>query len=124
MSIASFHRSLTLPFLPPDIEGAIDGGTRKIVALHAVDNKFATTMGSFLIGAIVEHGVPHKLRTDCGTENVHMERYAALLRDAGYKIVYIKGPSCVGAHCRCRAHISRALTAPPSFARTLSRQDA
>ena len=57
-------------------------------------------------------------------EDVRLKRGMKMLRDAGYKIVYIKGPSCVGAHCRCRAHISRALTAPPSFARTLSRQDA
>ena len=67
-------------------------------------------MGSFVIGAIVEHGVPHKLRTDCGTENVDMERYAALLRDAGYKIVYIKGPSCVGAQFPCVSRTA-ALTA-------------
>lgn len=79
--------------LVADIEGAIDGGTRKVLFLHAVDNKFARTMASFVMGAIVTHGVPRKLRMDCGTENVDMARFAALLRDAGYKITDIKGPS-------------------------------
>jgi hypothetical protein len=92
-----------------DIEGIIDGGTRKVLALHAVDNKFATTMGSFVIDAVINFGVPHKLRTDCGTENVDMERYAALLRYAGYKIKYLKGPSFVLAlaHRRCSCSPAR-----------------
>lgn len=76
-----------------DIEGAIDGGTRKVLFLNAVDNKFARTMASFVMGAIATHGVPRKLRTDCGTENVDMARFAALLREAGYRIADIRGPS-------------------------------
>ena len=75
------------------IEGIIDGASRRVLMLHATDNKFADTMGALVIDAVVKHGVPHKFRSDRGTENVHMERYADLLREAGYKIVYIKGPS-------------------------------
>ena len=46
-----------------------------------------------MIDAMVKYGVPRKLRSDCGTENVDVERYAKLLREAGYKIIYMKGPS-------------------------------
>lgn len=75
------------------IEGAIDGASRRVLFLHATDNKSADMEAAFMIDAVVEYGVPHKLRSDCGKENVDVERFARLLREAGYKILYIKGPS-------------------------------
>lgn len=75
------------------IEGAIDGASRRVLFLHATDNKSADMEAAFMIDAVVKYGVPHKLRSDCGKENVDVERFARLLREAGYKIIYIKGPS-------------------------------
>ena len=46
-----------------------------------------------MIDAMAKYGVPHKMRADCGKENVDVERVAMLLREAGYKIVYMKGRS-------------------------------
>ena len=63
------------------------------MSANATDNKDAHTVAGFMIKRIAELGVPRKIRADKGSENVHVERFVALLRDAGYKVLYIKGPS-------------------------------
>ena len=71
----------------------IDGASRFVVSMNATDNKTAETVAAFFIRTAAERGVPHKVRADKGTENVHVERFAALLRELGYKIIYIAGKS-------------------------------
>ena len=71
----------------------IDGASRFVVSMNATDNKTAESVAAFFIRAVAERGVPRKIRADKGTENVHVRRYAALLRAAGYKVIYLEGRS-------------------------------
>ena len=75
------------------IHGVIDGGSRFIVSMNAVDNKLSDTVAAFFIKRVAELGVPHKVRADKGTENVFVRDFVWLLREAGYKCRYIEGPS-------------------------------
>lgn len=73
--------------------GVVCGASRRIVALNAVDNKFAAPVVAFMITAFIEHGLPHMLRCDRGSENVGVVRVSLLLRELGYKIRCIEGTS-------------------------------
>ena len=64
-----------------------------MVSLNAVDNKSPETVAAFVIKRVAELGVPRKIRADKGGENVHVKRFVTLLRDAGYKVIYLEGVS-------------------------------
>eukprot|EP00112_Aurelia_sp_Birch-Aquarium-sp1_P025582 Seg858.1 transcript_id=Seg858.1/GoldUCD/mRNA.D3Y31 product="hypothetical protein" protein_id=Seg858.1/GoldUCD/D3Y31 len=51
------------------IHGAIDGFSRKVLYLHAADNKKATTVEKCFREAVREYGWPSRIRTDKGGEN-------------------------------------------------------
>ena len=51
------------------IHGGIDGYSRLITFLCASDNNFAQT-GLLFTEAARQHGLPSRIRTDCGGENV------------------------------------------------------
>ena len=50
--------------------GGIDGFSRLIVFLRASDNNRSSTVLESFVGAIARHGVPSRIRTDRGGENV------------------------------------------------------
>lgn len=57
------------------IHGGIDGYSRLIVYLHAaVNNRAETVLGSFLAG-VDKFGLPSRVRSDKGGENVSISRY-------------------------------------------------
>ena len=57
------------------IHGGIDGYSRTVVFLKCSDNNRASTLLSVFIGAVQKHGLPERVRTDLGGENVDMWRY-------------------------------------------------
>lgn len=57
------------------IHGGIDGCTRKIVFLQCHTNNRATTVLESFLSGVREHGLPSRVRTDKGTENVDVARY-------------------------------------------------
>jgi hypothetical protein len=73
--------------------GVVCGASRRMVALNATDNKFAAPVTAFMLAAFIENGVPHLVRCDKGSENVGVERLVDLLRELGYKIKFLVGPS-------------------------------
>ena len=56
------------------IHGGIDGFSRKVMYLHASNNRASTVLRCFL-GAIQTHGLPQCVRSDKGGENVDVARY-------------------------------------------------
>ncbi|XP_014679811.1 PREDICTED: uncharacterized protein LOC106819729 [Priapulus caudatus] len=57
------------------IHGAIDGGTRKVLYLHAsLDNRAATVYQQF-VDAVNKFGLPSRVRADMGVENVDVARF-------------------------------------------------
>lgn len=57
------------------IHGAIDGFSRMIVFLQASTNNRATTVFERFINAVREFGLPSRVRTDKGGENVEVAKY-------------------------------------------------
>ena len=57
------------------IHGGIDGYSRTVVFLRCSDNNRASTLLSVFTGAVQKHGLPERVRTDLGGENVDMWRY-------------------------------------------------
>lgn len=57
------------------IHGGIDGYSRTIVYLHCSDNNRASTVLSSFTGAVALHGLPSKVRSDLGGENVDVWRF-------------------------------------------------
>ena len=57
------------------LHGAIDGYSRVITFLHCSDNNRATTVLPLFTSAVNMLGLPHKIRTDLGGENVELWRY-------------------------------------------------
>jgi len=57
------------------IHGAIDGFSRLVVFLKCSNNNRATTMFNHFTSAVDIHGLPTRIRTDLGGENVEIWRY-------------------------------------------------
>lgn len=57
------------------VHGGIDGYSRRIMFLKCSDNnRSATVLGAF-VGAVYEYGLPSRIRTDKGKENVDISAY-------------------------------------------------
>lgn len=57
------------------IHGGIDGYSRTIVFLNCSDNNRASTVLTAFTNAVRSHGLPERIRTDLGGENVDIWRY-------------------------------------------------
>ena len=57
------------------IHGGIDGYSRTVVFLRCSDNNRASTVLTAFLSAVQRHGLPERLRTDLGGENVDAWRY-------------------------------------------------
>lgn len=57
------------------IHGGIDGYSRKIMFLIASNNNRATTVLQAFLGAVQKFGLPIRVRSDKGGENVEVARY-------------------------------------------------
>ena len=62
--------------------GGIDGFSRLIVYLKCSTNNRASTVYSQFMSAIQRYGLPSRIRTDCGTENLQVARH--MLRHRGF----------------------------------------
>ena len=56
------------------IHGGINGFSRSVIYLTCADNNRATTVLSAFTNAVERFGLPNKVRTDCGGENVDVWR--------------------------------------------------
>ena len=54
------------------IHGGIDGYSRSFVYLHCSDNNRASTVFSLFHSAILQYGLPSRVRSDSGGVNVHV----------------------------------------------------
>ena len=55
--------------------GAIDGYSRLIIFLQCSTNNRASTVYDLFLGAVGQYGLPSRVRTDQGRENVQVARH-------------------------------------------------
>ncbi|XP_056620080.1 uncharacterized protein LOC130434140 isoform X2 [Triplophysa dalaica] len=65
------------------IHGGIDGYSRKVMFLHASDNNRASTVLSLFVAAVQLFGVPKRVRSNKGGENVEVARFMLEHPDRG-----------------------------------------
>ena len=77
------------------VHGGIDGFSRKIMYLRCNTNNKARTVKELFLSAVLNHGIPSRVRADQGVENVDIARYMLNhpLRGPGRKS-FIAGKSC------------------------------
>ena len=73
------------------IHGGIDGFSRTVVYLHCSNNNRAITHLSLFVSAVQSHGLPEKVRSDLGGENVDIWRY--MVEQHGTNSAVITGSS-------------------------------
>ena len=69
------------------IHGGIDGYSRTIVYLKCVDNNRASTVLSTFTGAVIDFGVPTRVRTDLGGENTDVWRFMIEHHDTDSSVI-------------------------------------
>lgn len=74
------------------IHGGVDGFSRLITYLHCSSNNKSDTVTECFIGATRQYGVPSRVRSDHGTENVGVWRFMEEIRGHG-RNSYIAGRS-------------------------------
>ena len=65
------------------IHGGVDGYSRLPVYLKVNTNNTATTVLSAFLGAVEEYGLPQRVRSDKGGENVRVAEYMIENRGEG-----------------------------------------
>lgn len=83
------HKMIRYRFV---IHGAIDGFSRLITFLKCSNNNRASTVLTNFMDAIKEYGIPSRVRTDLGGENVRVWEYMELVRGSD-RNSYIAGSS-------------------------------
>ena len=73
------------------IQGGIDGYSRLVVFLHCSDNNMATTVLKRFQKAVEMYGLPSRVRTDQGLENIEVAKLMLVQRGCG------RGSVLVGA---------------------------
>lgn len=67
------------------IHGCIDGFSRVVVMLKCSNNNRATTVLESFVQAVATYGLPLRVRSDCGGENIEVARFMLHHRGSGQK---------------------------------------
>lgn len=68
---------------------AIDGFSRLVLYAHCATNNSATTVLQLFQTAVSNHGLPSRVRSDQGLENVHVARYMLEKRGSGRRSMIV-----------------------------------
>jgi hypothetical protein len=62
------------------VHASIDGFSRMVIYVSCQNNNLASTVFNLFLDGVSKYGLPKKIRTDHGLENVHIARYMLLQR--------------------------------------------